>query len=232
MFRIEDYLNLEQTAHASLFDACGMPWDALKKLEDYLSAISFNVDLSVDTRLAAFVGENVSIGEGTRIEAGAVILGPAVIGRNCQIRHGAYIRSNVIVGDGCVVGHGTELKQCLLFNQVMVPHMNYAGDAIFGFCSHLGAGAKISNVKWNNGVIRIDAEATHGQKVETGLMKLGAIIGDHVEIGCNAVVSPGSVLGRHSVIYPNVLWRGVLPAHKLVKNLAQQSITDRLPDLG
>ena len=197
MFRIEDYLNLEQTAHASLFDACGMPWDALKKLENYLSALSFHVNPSVDTRLAAFVGENVSIGEGTRIEAGAVILGPAVIGRNCHIRHGAYIRSNVIVGDECVVGHGTELKLCLLFNQVMVPHMNYAGDAIFGFRSHLGAGAKISNVKWNNGVIRIDAEATHGQKVETGLTKLGAIIG----ITSKSVAMQWSVRG--------VCWGGI-----------------------
>ena len=102
-------------------------------------------------------------------------------------------------------------SQCLLFNQVMVPHMNYAGDAIFGFCSHLGAGAKISNVKWSNGVIRIDAEAIHGQKVETGLMKLGAIIGDHVEIGCNAVVSPGRCWGGTQSSTPTFCGEGSCP---------------------
>ena len=132
------------------------------------------------------------IGEGTIIEHGAMIKGPAWIGANCHVRNGCYVRENVIVGDDAVLGNSCEFKNCLLFDGVQVPHFNYVGDSILGYKSHLGAGAILSNVKLDHGEIVIE---TDGGKVNSGLRKFGAILGDHAEIGCNAVLNPGSIIG-------------------------------------
>ena len=228
MFKAEDLFDLTQTEHAALFDGSDFAWDALKKIEPYLAeksknpiwvqlkhAIKFPTDASI------FIGEKVVIGEGTVIEPGAMIKGPAIIGKNCQIRHNAYIRENVIIGDNCVVGNASELKNALLFNGAQVPHYNYVGDSILGHKAHLGAGAKISNVKLFPGNIAIDV---NGVTHDTGLRKFGALLGDHAEVGCNAVLNPGSILERGAVIYPNVFWRGILPANMIAKNKAEVEV--------
>jgi NDP-sugar pyrophosphorylase family protein len=150
-----------------------------------------------------------------------MIKGPAIIGRNCEIRHNAYLRENVIIGDGCVVGNSSEVKNSVLFNQAVAPHFNYIGDSILGYKAHLGAGVKISNFKLVPGNIMVDWE---GKPLDTGLRKFGALIGDLGEIGCNAVLNPGSIIGRNSVIYPNTNWRGILPANMIVKNKAAQEV--------
>jgi NDP-sugar pyrophosphorylase family protein len=153
-----------------------------------------------------------------------MIVGPAIIGRNCQIRHNAYIRSDVIVGDNCVVGNSSELKNSFLFNNAQAPHFNYIGDSILGYKAHLGAGAKISNFKVfpDNITVEID-----DKPFDTGLRKFGAMMGDRSEVGCNAVLSPGSIIGRESVVYPNVTWRGTLQARMIVKNKAGLDIVPR-----
>jgi NDP-sugar pyrophosphorylase family protein len=174
----------------------------------------------------AFICERVCIGEGTVVEDGAMIKGPAIIGRNCEIRHNAYIRENVIIGDDCVVGNSCELKNSLLFNRAAVPHFNYVGDSILGYKAHTGAGVILSNVKSLPGNVTVEA---NGQRIDTGLRKFGALLGDGVEIGCNSVLNPGSVIGRGSVIYPSTNWRGVLPPSHIAKNKGAIEIVERRP---
>ncbi|MBU6410383.1 MAG: UDP-N-acetylglucosamine diphosphorylase, partial [Verrucomicrobia bacterium] len=142
-------------------------------------------------------------------------------GENCRIRHNAYIRENVIVGNDCVIGNSCELKNSMLFNGAQVPHFNYVGDSILGSGAHLGAGVKLSNYKLFAGNITVEVE---GAPLDTGLRKFGALIGDGAEIGCNAVLNPGSVVGRGAVIYPNVFWRGTLPARSIAKNKAEIAV--------
>ena len=224
MFKAEDLFDLTQTEHAAIFDGCKFAWDALKKIEGYLDKVSRQ---NPPKRFpGASIGERVLIGEGTIVEPGAMIKGPAIIGKNCQIRHTAYIRENVIVGDGCVVGNSSELKNALLFNGAQVPHYNYVGDSILGHKAHLGAGVKISNVKLFPGNIEVPVD---GVPLDTGLRKFGALLGDRAEAGCNAVLNPGSILGRGAVVYPNVFWRGILPANMIAKNKAEIEVTLKRP---
>jgi NDP-sugar pyrophosphorylase family protein len=155
-----------------------------------------------------------------------MIKGPAIIGKNCQIRHNAYLRENVLLGDGCVVGNASELKNALLFNGAQAPHYNYIGDSILGHKAHLGAGVKISNIKLLPGNVTVEVA---GRLIDTGLRKFGALLGDGAEAGCNAVLNPGSILGRGAMIYPNVFWRGFLPASHIAKNRAAVEIVARRP---
>ncbi|HEY5911062.1 MAG TPA: UDP-N-acetylglucosamine diphosphorylase [Verrucomicrobiae bacterium] len=223
MFKPSDLFDLGQTEYGAIFDGCEFAWDALKRIEAYLKA---NLRPGLHNRCdgVAFIGEKVCIGEGTIVEDGAMIKGPAIIGRNCEIRHNAYIREQVIVGDHCVIGNSCELKNALLLNRAVVPHFNYVGDSILGFQAHLGAGVKVSNVKLVAGNVTVEVE---GKPCDTGLRKFGALVGDHSEVGCNAVLNPGSIIGRGAVIYPNVNWRGILPANMIVKNKAEQEVTVR-----
>ena len=216
MFKPADLFDLGQTEHAAIFDGCQYAWGALKKIEGYLAA-HLRPALNNRCEGRAFIGERVFIGEGTVVEDGVMIKGPAIIGRNCQIRHNAYLRENVIIGDNCVVGNSTEIKNSLLFNHAVAPHYNYIGDSILGHKAHLGAGVKISNFKMFPGNIEVEVE---GRPFDTGLRKFGALLGDGTEVGCNAVLNPGSILGRGAVVYPNVVWRGVLPANMIAKNKA------------
>lgn len=217
MFKPADLFDLAQTEHAAIFDGGNYAWDALKKIEAYLAA-NLKPELRNKCEGRAFIGEKVFIGEGTVVEDGVMIKGPAIIGKNCSIRHNAYLRENVIVGDGCVVGNSSELKNALLFNGAQVPHFNYIGDSILGHKAHLGAGVKISNVKLLPGNIFVELD---GQPFDTGLRKFGALLGDGAEAGCNAVLNPGSILGRGAIVYPNVFWRGILPANMIAKNKAE-----------
>jgi len=223
MFKPADLFDLSQTEHAAIFEGCDYAWDALKKIAAYVAA---NVRPSLRNRCegVAYVGERVSIGEGTVVEDGAMIKGPAIIGRNCQIRHNAYIREHVLIGDNCVIGNSCEVKNSLLFAEAAAPHFNYIGDSILGHKAHLGAGVKISNFKVTGGNIFVEIG---GKPFDTGLRKFGALIGDRADVGCNAVLNPGSIIGKSSVIYPNTNWRGVLPANRIVKNKSLQEIVAR-----
>ncbi|MGB7767787.1 MAG: DapH/DapD/GlmU-related protein [Verrucomicrobiia bacterium] len=225
MFEPADLFDLNQTEHAAIFDGGKFAWDALKKIQDYLAA-NLRPALHNTCEGRAFIGEKVFIGEGTVVEDGVMIKGPAIIGRNCKIRHNAYFRENVIVGDNCVVGNSSELKNSLLFNGAQAPHYNYVGDSILGHKVHLGAGVKISNLKMFPGNITIEKE---GQPFVTGLRKFGALLGDGVEIGCNAVLNPGSIIGRGAVIYPNVFWRGILPANMIAKGKMEIEVVVKRP---
>jgi UDP-N-acetylglucosamine diphosphorylase / glucose-1-phosphate thymidylyltransferase / UDP-N-acetylgalactosamine diphosphorylase / glucosamine-1-phosphate N-acetyltransferase / galactosamine-1-phosphate N-acetyltransferase len=223
MFEPTELFDLAQTAHAAIFDGCAYAWEALARIAPYLAAAP-RPELRNRCEGTAYIGERVSIGEGTVLEDVVMIVGPAIIGKNCQIRHNAYIRQNVIIGDDCVVGNATEIKNSILFNKAQAPHFNYVGDSILGFKAHIGAGVKISNFKVFPGNITVEME---GRPFDTGLRKFGALLGDHCEVGCNAVLSPGSILGRESVVYPNVTWRGILPARMIVKNKATQEVIPR-----
>lgn len=220
MFKPADLFDLSQTSHADLFTDCPFAWDVLKRIAAYLQT-HLRPGLHNRCDGVAFIGKQVYIGEGTTVEDGAMIKGPAIIGRNCDIRHNAYIRENVIIGDNCVVGNASEVKNSVLFNNAVAPHYNYIGDSVLGYKAHLGAGVKISNFKLTPGNIYVDLE---GKPFDTGLRKFGALLGDAAEVGCNAVLNPGSIVGRNSVIYPNTNWRGILPANHIVKNRAEQEI--------
>jgi NDP-sugar pyrophosphorylase family protein len=223
MFKPADLFDLSQTEHAALFDGCAFAWEALERIKDYVAA-NIHPGLHNKCEGRAFIGERVFIGEGTVVEDGAMIKGPAIIGRNCEIRHNAYIRDHVIIGNGCVVGNSTELKNSILFNQAVAPHFNYVGDSILGHKAHLGAGVVLSNFKSLPGNITVEME---GKPFDTGLRKFGALLGDGAEVGCNAVLNPGSIVGRGSLIYPGVNWRGILPANMIVKNKAAQEVIVR-----
>src|SRR6201990_3614732 len=213
MFAPADLVDLEHTAHSKLFEKQNYVWDALTQIASYLQ---FRLMPAVVGELMGkpFISNRVFIGRGTVVEQGAVLKGPAWIGENCQIRSGCYVRENVIAGKGVVMGNSCEFKNCILFDEVQVPHFNYVGDSILGHHAHLGAGVILSNVKLDHAEITI---VSGENKISTGLKKFGAIVGDRTEIGCNAVINPGAVIGRDCIIYPGANFRGVLPAASIVK---------------
>jgi NDP-sugar pyrophosphorylase family protein len=223
-----DYLDLERTEHAALFEKVTQAWEILSSLDLYLAR---EIQPANHGRLIGHpvIGERVFIGAGTVIEPGAYIKGPAWIGEKCVIRHGAYIRENVIVGGGSVVGNSTELKNCVLFQGCQVPHFNYVGDSILGARVHLAAGVIVSNLKLNGEFITLRAG---DEVISTGLRKFGALLGDGAEVGCNAVLNPGSIIGRGSLVYPGVSWRGILPAHAIAKDARTVEARRDRPGLG
>ncbi|MBV8901186.1 MAG: UDP-N-acetylglucosamine diphosphorylase [Verrucomicrobia bacterium] len=214
MFPVADYLDLNQIEHRTLFDNSTQIWDALKQIGSYLQ---FRLRPAMHGRLLGhpYVGPAVYVGEGTVIENGATLKGPAWIGNNCEIRSGCYVRENVIIGDDVVMGNSCEFKNCIVFNAAQVPHFSYVGDSILGHKAHLGAGVILSNVKLDRTEISVRVGA---ELIPTGLRKFGAIIGDRTEIGCNAVINPGSILGRDSLVYPLSHFSGVLPSNTILKN--------------
>lgn len=214
MFAPEEYLDLSHTEHRIIFEKVEHVWQALAKISPYLK---FRLKPAIHGRLIGkpFVSTAVFVGRGTVIEHGAMIKGPAWIGEDCEIRNGCYIRENVIMGNGVVAGNSSEFKNCLVFDEAQVPHFNYVGDSILGYKAHLGAGVVLSNVKLDHSEVCITAP--DGKTVATGLRKFGAIVGDHAEVGCNSVISPGSLLGKNSVVYPGMSWRGVLGADQIAK---------------
>jgi NDP-sugar pyrophosphorylase family protein len=227
---VEELFDLAHCPWPAVFDSASEPWLAL-------SRISAAVDAVVESRPGFYTEHRpgVFVGPRTTIAASACLEGPAVIGADCEIRHGAFVRNDVIVGDGCVIGNSTELKNCVLFDGVQVPHFNYVGDSILGYRAHLGAGVILSNVRLDGVIVRVHdtddktagsrrapgagngtpaADAARSsvgrRRVDTGLLKFGALIGDHVEIGCNSVLNPGTIVGRGAVIYPLSVVRGVV----------------------
>ena len=213
MFPVEEFFDLSHCEHRALFENVENVWDVLPKIATYLQ---FRLKPGLHGKLIGkpFVSAAVFVGKNTIIEQGAMVKGPAWIGDNCEIRSGCYIRENVIIGDGVVAGNSSEFKNCLVFDKAQVPHFNYVGDSILGHGAHLGAGVILSNVRLDRGPVSVQ---TPSGSVSTGLRKFGAIIGDGVEIGCNSVLSPGSLVGRQSVISPGSQWRGYLPAGQIAK---------------
>lgn len=185
------------------------PWEILPKIKDYINQfISNGAPGFYQIKENVFVGRNVTISPFATIEA------PAIIGDNCEIRPGAYIRGNVVIGKNCVIGNSSELKNCILLNNVQVPHYNYIGDSILGNFSHMGAGSICSNLKADKKPVVI-----HGDKeIETGLRKVGAFLGDYADVGCGCVLNPGTIIGKNSNIYPLSSVRGVVPANSIYKN--------------
>lgn len=223
-----DLLDLAGTEHAGLFVDDEPVWNAIARIAAYLEGRLDRVDSpmqqgQVDPR--AVVGDRVFVAPGAVIEANAIVKGPAWIGSGTVVRSGAYVRENVIVGNDCVLGNSSEFKNCVLFNRCEVPHFNYVGDSILGFRAHLGAGVICSNVRLDREPVKVrDGE---GGFLETGLRKFGAIIGDRTEIGCNAVLSPGSILGRDCIVYPLTSWQGVLPERCIAKSHGEIRVVER-----
>ena len=224
MFAAADFLDLTHTQHTVLFPQDEPVWTALSRIESYLD---FRLVREIRTQLpqGVYYSDDVFIDEGTVVEPNVVIKGPAWIGKNCQIRSGAYIRENVIVGNGVTLGNSCEFKNCIIFDGCEVPHFNYVGDSILGHKAHLGAGVILSNVRLDRKPVTVQAE---DEAISSGLRKLGAIIGDHAEIGCNSVLNPGSIIGRRSVVYPLSSFSGVLPADRILKTRQSQSVIERL----
>lgn len=215
---IDHLLDLQNSDYRDIFKDCIYPWEVLDKIHSFLKEIGGNLNGDYER-----IGEYIWVGKGTRIEDHAFVKGPAILGRDCEIRHGAYIRENVLIGDQVVVGNSTEIKNSILFNGVQVPHFNYVGDSVLGYRAHLGAGVKLSNVKSTGGKIKVISD---GRTIETELKKFGAILGDHAEVGCNAVLNPGTILGRYSIIYPLTLVRGSIPERHILKNTGELAKRD------
>jgi len=218
-FPPSDFLDFSQTDHGSLFAENEPVWAALGLISGYLDELLHGVAVPLIRGIvheSARIGPRVYIANGVTVEANAVIKGPAWIGEGSIIRSGAYVRENVITGNDCVLGNSSEFKNCLLFNQCEVPHFNYVGDSILGHKAHLGAGVICSNVRLDRRNVTV--RDRKGGLLDTGLRKFGAIIGDRTEIGCNSVISPGSLLGRDCIIYPLTSWQGVLGDRQIVKN--------------
>lgn len=207
---IDGLFDLDQTIAADLFRNQAYPWKVLPLISDFIMALGSQLSFEEYD----LVSENVWVAKSATVAPTAYIHGPAIIGKNAEIRHCAYIRGSVIIGEDCVVGNSTELKNVILFNNVQVPHYNYVGDSILGYRSHMGAGSITSNVKSDKTLVSIKFE---DKKIQTGLKKVGAFLGDYVEVGCNSVLNPGTVIGRHSNVYPLSSVRGVVPANSIYK---------------
>ena len=199
-----DFFDLQGQNHEALFSGLKEAWEVLPKIGPYLKK---NLKKGSQAKLIGqpVIGEDVFLGEGTIVEPGVYIRGPAWIGKNCEIRHGAYIRENVIAGDGCVLGNSCEFKNCVLLSGAHVSHFSYVGDSVVGREVNLGAGVILSNYRLDGQSIRV---RVGGQLVETGLRKFGAMVGDRASIGCNAVLNPGSLVGKGAKILPGTIWRG------------------------
>lgn len=210
-FTIEKLLDLKETIASELFEGRTYPWEVLPEIKDFI----LKLGKTLDPEEYEYKEGDIWIAKSAKIAPTACINGPAIIGKDTEVRHCAFIRGNAIVGESCVVGNSTELKNVVLFNCVQVPHYNYVGDAVLGYKSHMGAGSICSNVKSDKQLVVVkDGE----EKIETGLKKFGAMLGDHVEVGCGSVLNPGTVIGRNSNIYPLSSVRGCVPSDSIYKN--------------
>lgn len=214
MYTIKEMYDLNETIAAELFEGATYPWEVLKDIGSFILKLGETLPASEYDK----IGENVWIAKSATVAPTAYIHGPAIIGKNTEVRHCAFIRGNAMVGEGCVVGNSTELKNVVLFNCVQVPHYNYVGDSILGYKSHMGAGSITSNVKSDKKLVVVK---NGEEKIETGLKKFGAMIGDHVEVGCGSILNPGSVVGPNSNIYPLSSVRGVVAANSIYKKAGE-----------
>lgn len=224
MLKVDDLFNLEHTDHEEIFDGVEYAWEVLPLIEEYLEYAIQKAEIHTDVSKAAYIGDKVVIGEGTIVHPGAYIEGPTIIGKNCTIRPGAFIRGNAIIGDNCMIGNSTEVKNALLFNNVEIPHFNYIGDSILGYKVHLGSSVVLSNLKAGGSEVVVN---TLDGRIKTGLQKFGALIGDNADIGANAVLNPGTIIGKRATIYPLALIRGMVQPDSIVKVRQQQEVVTK-----
>lgn len=211
---IQSLYTLSETIAAELFDGVEYPWEALPGIGEFIVKLGNSLPEEVYEKR----GENVWVAKSAKVYPSAYINGPAIIDEEAEIRHCAFIRGNAIVGKSAVVGNSTELKNVVLFNKVQVPHYNYVGDSVLGYKAHMGAGSITSNVKSDKTLVVVRAGE---ERFETGLKKFGAMLGDEVEVGCNSVLNPGTVIGKKSSIYPTSSVRGYVPADSIYKEKGQ-----------
>ncbi len=209
--KISNMYTLSETIAAGLFEGAEYPWEVLPKIHDFILELGKTLPADKFEKR----GEDIWIAKSATIAPTACLNGPLIVDEEAEIRHCAFVRGNAIVGKGAVVGNSTELKNVVLFNKVQVPHYNYVGDSVLGFKSHMGAGSITSNVKSDKTLVVVKSA---DEKIETGLKKMGAMLADHVEVGCNSVLNPGTVIGRNSNIYPTSCVRGCIPANSIYKN--------------
>lgn len=209
--QIKNMYDLKETIAADLFSGVIYPWEVLGKISDFIIGLGNKLDEGRYEKC----GENIWVAKSAKVAPTACLNGPLIIDEEAEIRHCAFVRGNAIVGKGAVVGNSTELKNVVLFNGVQVPHYNYVGDSVLGYKSHMGAGSITSNVKSDKTLVSVK---NGNEVIETGLKKFGAMLGDCVEVGCNSVLNPGTVIGRNSNIYPLSMVRGVVSANSIYKN--------------
>ena len=209
-YKISNMFDVPQTIAKDLFTRCEYPWEVLSLISKYI----IELGNTLPQELYEKKGDTIWIAKNAKIAPTACLNGPLIVDEEAEIRHCAFVRGNAIVGKGAVVGNSTELKNVILFNGVQVPHYNYVGDSILGHKSHMGAGSITSNVKSDKTLVVLHGENI---KLETGLKKMGAILGDFVEVGCNSVLNPGTVIGKHTNVYPLSSVRGVIPANCIYK---------------
>lgn len=212
MKRLEvcELFSLEHTIAAEIFSGVTYAWEVLPKISEFIKILGQSLPEDKFEKK----GDNIWIAKSAKVAATASITGPCIIDEEAEIRHCAFIRGNALVGKKCVVGNSTELKNVILFDCVQVPHYNYVGDSVLGYRSHLGAGAITSNVKSDKSLVKVNLQ---GEKIETGLKKFGAMVGDNVEVGCGSVLNPGTVIGKNTNIYPLSMVRGFVPALSIYK---------------
>ncbi len=207
---VAELYNLEETIAAELFCGVTYPWEVLPAIHDFILTLG----KKLPAELFEERGESIWVAKSAKIAPTACLNGPLIIDEEAEVRHCAFVRGNAIIGKRAVVGNSTELKNVVLFNGVQVPHYNYVGDSILGYRAHMGAGSITSNVKSDKTPVTVKGQS---ERIETGLKKMGAMLGDCVEVGCNSVLNPGTVIGRNSNIYPTSMVRGVVPANSIYK---------------
>ena len=210
-FTIANLLDLNETIAKDLFEGKTYPWEVLPEIGDFIMKLG----QTLSEEEYDHPSEDVWIAKSAKVAPTACINGPVIIGKEAEVRHCAFIRGKAIIGEGAVVGNSTELKNAVLFNKVQVPHYNYVGDAVLGYKSHMGAGSITSNVKSDKTLVVVKSAE---ENIETGLKKFGAMLGDCVEVGCNSVLNPGTVIGRHTNVYPLSRVRGFIPENSIFKD--------------
>ena len=218
-FTIKDLFSLKDSIAAPLFEGATYPFEVLPKIGEFIKQLG----PTLDPEIYELRGKDIWIAKSALIAPTASITGPCIIGENTEVRHCAFIRGNALVGNNCVVGNSTELKNVVLIGSVQVPHYNYVGDSVLGMRSHMGAGSITSNVKSDKTLVTVKVG---NERIETGLKKFGAVLGDGVEVGCGSVLNPGTVIGQNTNIYPLSSVRGFIPANSIYKN-AGEVVTKR-----
>ena len=209
LYSAEEYFDLTHTLAGGYLKKFTYPWEALKGIGDLISSLSKTLGGDF-----VEIGENAWAHKTAKVAPTAYIGEWTIIGARTQVRHCAFIRGKVLIGDDCVIGNSVELKNAIIFDEVQIPHFNYVGDGILGYKCHMGAGAIISNVKSDKTSVTVNGV----ERIDTGLKKFGAILGDYVEIGCNSVINPGTIIGKNTTVYPLTSVRGVIPANCKVKS--------------
>jgi len=212
---INELYSLDETIAAKLFDGVNYPWEVLPKIHDFILELGATLPADKFDK----IGEDIWVAKSAKVAPTACLNRPLIVDEEAEVRHCAFVRGNAIVGKKSVVGNSTELKNVVLFNNVQVPHYNYVGDSVLGFKSHMGAGSITSNVKSDKTLVVVKgSENGESFAIETGLKKMGAMLGDCVEVGCNSVLNPGTIIGKDSNVYPTSCVRGVIPAGHIFKD--------------